>query len=182
MNTHPRNKKAGPLKIRVAGEQELKRFNQLLDERHPQQTPHPVGRELRVVIEQDGDWIAVMLWTSACQRLQDRDEWIGWTNAQRAQRLNLLVRLRRYLLLHEAGTRPNLVGALALLRNALFAIHQPHHENYGGLNGFTEAVAANVAFVIRNKQLLLCSRIALSVENGRFGTSPTYGDTLTPTR
>jgi hypothetical protein len=61
MNTHPRNKKAGPLTIRVAGEQELKRFNRLLDERHPQQTPHPVGRELRGVIEQDGEWIAVML-------------------------------------------------------------------------------------------------------------------------
>jgi hypothetical protein len=51
MNTHPRNKKAGPLTIRVAGEQELKRFNRLLDERHPQQIPHPVGRELRVAIE-----------------------------------------------------------------------------------------------------------------------------------
>ena len=60
--------------IRVAGEQEPERFNQLLDELHPQQAPPPVGRELRVVIEQDGDWIAVMLWTSACQRLQDRNE------------------------------------------------------------------------------------------------------------
>ena len=64
MNTHRKNKKAGPLTIRVAGGQELKRFNQLLDERHPQQAPPPVGRELRVVIEQDGDWIAAMLWTS----------------------------------------------------------------------------------------------------------------------
>ena len=120
MNTHPRNKKAGPLTIRVAGKQELERFNQLLDERHPQQAPPPVGRELRVVIEQDGEWVVVILWTSACQRLQDRDEWIGWTNAQRAQRLNLIVQLRRYLLLHETGTRPNLASeALAAATRAL---------------------------------------------------------------
>ena len=120
MNTHRKNKKAGPRIIRVAGEQELERFNQLLDEHHPQQAPPPVGRELRVVIEQDGEWVAVMLWTSACQRLQDRDEWIGWTNAQRAQRLNLLVQLRRYLLLHEPGTRPNLASeVLAAATRAL---------------------------------------------------------------
>ena len=50
---------------------------------------------------------------------------------------------------HTRSRNPNLVGALALLRNALFAVHQPHHEHYGGLNGFTEAVAANVSFAYR---------------------------------
>ena len=50
---------------------------------------------------------------------------------------------------HTRSRNPNLVGALALLRNALFAIHQPHHENYGGLNGFTEAVAADSSFAYR---------------------------------
>jgi predicted transposase YbfD/YdcC len=50
---------------------------------------------------------------------------------------------------HTRSRNPNIVGALALLRNALFAIHQPHHEHYGGLNAFTEAVAANPAFAYR---------------------------------
>lgn len=50
---------------------------------------------------------------------------------------------------HTRSRNPNLVGALALLRNALFAIHEPHHEYYGGLNGFTEAVAADPAFAFR---------------------------------
>ena len=114
---HP---KAGPLTIRVAGEQDVKRFNQLLDERHPQEAPEPVGRELRVVIELAGEWIGLLLWSSACQRLQDREEKIGWTNAQRAQRLNLIVQLRRYLLLHATGTRPNLASeALAAATRAL---------------------------------------------------------------
>lgn len=114
------NKTVGPLTIRVAGEQERERFDQLLAERHPQAAPHHVGREMRVVVEQAGEWVGILLWTSACQRLQDRDEQIGWTNAQRAQRLNLIVQLRRYLLLHEPGTRPNLASeALAAATRAL---------------------------------------------------------------
>lgn len=120
MNTHRRSKKAGPLTIRVAGEQDGERFDGLLEERHPQQVPRQVGHELRMVIEQDGAWVGLMLWSSACQRLQDRDEWIGWSNAQRAQRLKLLVQLRRYLLLHESGTRPNLASeALAAATRVL---------------------------------------------------------------
>lgn len=73
-----------------------------------------------MVAEQRGTMVAVFLFSSGCQRLQDRDEWIGWTNAQRAQRLKLVVQLRRYLLLHERGTRPNLASeALAAATRAL---------------------------------------------------------------
>jgi hypothetical protein len=123
MNTYRKSKKAGPLTIRVAGAQEHERFERLLEDRHPQQVPRQVGHELRVVIEQDGAWVGLMLWSSACQRLQDRDEWIGWTNAQRAQRLKLVVQLRRYLLLHKTGTRPNLASeALAAATRALAAL------------------------------------------------------------
>ena len=120
MNTLPRKPKAGPLVVRVAGEHEHERMDRLLEERHPQAAPPRVGHELRLIIEQDGAWVGLMLWTSACQRLQDRDEWMGWTHAQRAQRLKLLVQLRRYLLLHESGARPNLASeALASATRAL---------------------------------------------------------------
>lgn len=74
---------------------------------------------------------------------QVRNHWAGVENRHH---------WRKDACLREDDTRsrnPNLVGALALLRGALFAIHQPHHEHYGGLNGFTEAVAANVAFAYR---------------------------------
>ena len=127
MKTRIRHRKAGPLIIHVAGEAEQERFDQLLLERHPQEVPHHVGHELRLVIEQDGDWVGLMLWTSACQRLQDRDEWIGWTQAQRAQRLKLLAQLRRYLLLHESGTNPNLASqALAAATRALPGLWKQH--------------------------------------------------------
>jgi hypothetical protein len=103
---------SGRFTIREAGKPEKKRFDKLLEERHPQQPPQQVGHELRMIVEEDGKWAGILIWTSACQRLQDRDECIGWTNSQRAQRLKLVVQLRRYLLLHEAGTRPNLASEI----------------------------------------------------------------------
>lgn len=78
------------------------------------------------------------------QWVQDvRNHWAGVENR---------LHWRKDACLREDDTRsrnPNLVGALALLRNALFAIHQPYHENYGGLNGFTEAVAHDISFNYR---------------------------------
>ena len=123
MKTPTRKGKDGPLTVREAGRAESARINKLLVEKHPQRAPKRVGHELRMVVEQGGEWVGVLVWTSGCQRLQDRDEWIGWTNAQRAQRLKLVVQLRRYLLLHEAGTRPNLASeALAAATRVLPAI------------------------------------------------------------
>jgi hypothetical protein len=110
MKAKKTDRERGPIVVRAAGKTEGKRVDQLLKEKHPQQSPPRVGQELRMVVEQDDQCVAVLLWTSGCQRLQDRDEWIGWTNAQRAQRLKLVVQLRRYLLLHKRGTRPNLAS------------------------------------------------------------------------
>jgi predicted transposase YbfD/YdcC len=68
-----------------------------------------------------------------------RDHWAGVENR---------LHWRKDACLREDHTRSrnsNIVGALALLRNALFAIFQPHLEKYGGLNGFTEAVAHDIS-------------------------------------
>lgn len=72
-----------------------------------------------------------------------RNHWAGIENR---------LHWRKDACLREDATRSrnaNLVAALALLRNALFAIHQPHLEQYGGLNGFTEAVAHDIALNLR---------------------------------
>lgn len=48
----------------------------------------------------------------------------------------------------EDGTRsrnPNLVGNLALLRNALLKIYCEHQEHYGSLPAFTESLRADPA-------------------------------------
>ena len=129
MKITTRPPKGSRLVIRAAEEHEYNRMDALLTQRHPQAAPARVGHELRLIIEQDGHWLGLMLWTSGCQHLQDRDEWIGWTHAQRAQRLKLIVQLRRYLLLHQSGTRPNLASeALAMAVRILPSLWQ---ERFG---------------------------------------------------
>jgi hypothetical protein len=112
----------GSITLRVVEETERKKFDQKLKEKHPQRAPQSVGLELRVIAEQGGKPIALLLWTSGCLRLQDRDEWIGWTNAQRAERIKLIVQLRRYLLLHDRGTRPNLASEVLAAGTRLLPI------------------------------------------------------------
>jgi hypothetical protein len=63
--------------------------------------------------------VALLDWGPAAWKLADREEWIGWTAQQRAQRLALVVLNRRFLVL--AKTRmPNLASrSLALAIQAL---------------------------------------------------------------
>jgi hypothetical protein len=125
MKASKRRVKGGPLTVREAGGTERGRIEELLAEKHPQHAPKRVGHELRMVIEQGGEWVQHV-----------RNHWAAVENRHR-WRKNTCLRED-----HTRSRHPNLVGALALLRSALFAIHQPHHEHYGGLNAFTEAVAA----------------------------------------
>jgi hypothetical protein len=50
---------------------------------------------------------AVLCWAGAALRLKDRDDWIDWDPLTRANRLGLVVQLRRFLIL-EKERKPNL--------------------------------------------------------------------------
>jgi len=96
------------LEIRVVTDPEdVKRFDRLLEDGHYLGTTRPVGDFLRQVAVLDGTWVGLLAWGPASYRLKDRDEWIGWTNAQRLERLKLVVQNRRFLLLGEEGAHPN---------------------------------------------------------------------------
>ncbi len=60
------------------------------------------GRCLLQVVEQDGQWVALVDWGPAAWRVADRDEHIGWTGQQRTERLPLIVQNRRFLVLSHA--------------------------------------------------------------------------------
>ena len=72
----------------------------------------PAGDTLRMVVVADGKWIALLLWGSACYRLKYRDEFIGWTDQQRAARQKLIVQNRRFVLLTQPGEHPNLASRI----------------------------------------------------------------------
>ena len=89
----------------------------------------PVGDFLRQVVERGGRAMALLAWGSAALKLKDREQWIGWSASQRAERLKVVVQNRRYLLLHARGENPNLASqALAAACRALPAQWQ---ERFG---------------------------------------------------
>jgi hypothetical protein len=98
------------LQARIADPHELDRCHQLLEEHHYLGSPKPVGERLYyIVTDAQGQWRAVLIFAAAAKHLKARDQWIGWTDAQREKRLSLVVNNIRFLLLPETfanlGTR-----------------------------------------------------------------------------
>ena len=40
---------------------------------------------MRLVFEENGKWVALMVWGSACYHLKPRDAYVGWTNSIRTE-------------------------------------------------------------------------------------------------
>ena len=77
------------------------------------------GRHLLQVVEYQGQWLALLDWGASAHKLNDRDEWIGWTAQQRAERQGLVAMNRRFLILGQKRM-PNLASrALALACQSL---------------------------------------------------------------
>jgi len=101
-----------PVGIHVIGAKERKRFDALLGQYHYLGESRAVGDAMRMVAEIKGEWVGLLMWGSAAYRLKPRDEFIGWTATQRAQRQKLVVQNRRFLLLAERGEHPNLASRI----------------------------------------------------------------------
>lgn len=120
MNTSAKTNKGRPKKILLGGKplvikalnskRDVARFNKLCGEFHYMGEGRPAGDTVRMVVECDGEWVALLLWGSAAYRLKDRDDFIGWNNAQRAARQKLVVQNRRFAILSAPGEHPNLAS------------------------------------------------------------------------
>ncbi len=120
---------AKKIQITTVAPSEKERFDTLCGDLHYLGAARPVGHFLRQVAVFEGEWIALLAWGPPCYSLQDRDDWIGWHPAQRAERLNLVVQNRRFLLLHERGSAPNL--ASKVLAAAMRALPEQWREHFG---------------------------------------------------
>lgn len=118
----------GELQIRPALPDEMPRIIALLDDEHYLGAGRQVGRTLVQIVHHHERWAAILVWGPAAMKLIDRDEWIGWTQQQRAERLGLIVQNRRFLVL--AATRmPNLASRAMGL--ALRHLPEQWHEKHG---------------------------------------------------
>lgn len=93
-------------------DKDKKRFDQLLGHYHYLGETRPVGDFLRQVALRDGEWVGLLAWGSACYALKDRDDYVGWTPTQRAERQKLVVQNRRFLILGKKGHQPNLASQI----------------------------------------------------------------------
>ena len=117
------------VQIRIAEPCELERCQQLLDEHHYLGSPKPVGERLYYVVTDAQDqWRAVLIFAAAAKHLRARDQWIGWTDAQREKRLPRVVNNLRFLLVPEQ-TFPNL--GTKSLRLALSRLSSDWQSKYG---------------------------------------------------
>jgi hypothetical protein len=115
------------LAVRSLHPEEQPRAAQLLDAEHYLGAARPVGHTLTQVVHHHGRWVALLVWGPAALKLADREAWLGWSDAQRAERLGLLVQNRRFLVL-SATRQPNLASrALALAVQALPAAWAAAH-------------------------------------------------------
>ena len=84
-------------------------WNELMLREHPLRACRLVGRQLRYLIASDHGWLGGIGFGSAALYLESRDEWIGWSSAQRVAQLERVIKMARFLI--RPGVRcPNLAS------------------------------------------------------------------------
>ena len=122
------------LVLRTATEEaEIDHLRQALNQGHYLKAGRPAGHVLwqgiyRTDTESDcPELVAVLCWGGAAKRLKERDNHIGWDSVTCANRLKLVVQLRRFYVI-ESARRPNLASqCLALSLRTLGGEFEARH-------------------------------------------------------
>lgn len=88
---------------------DIQRCDQILVAHHYLHSAQLVGEQLRYALVWQGRWLAVATWSAPALHLKARDAFIGWTEAQRRDRLPLVVNNSRLYVLPESHY-PNLIS------------------------------------------------------------------------
>ncbi len=115
--------------VRLIQEHEKTQWNEIVEREHYLHNSRLVGEQLRYVAELDGQWIALLAWSGAAYHIAGRDQYIGWTDLQRRNRLHFLVSNSRFLLRTGRGEYPNL--ASRVLRLCMDRLNTDWREAYG---------------------------------------------------
>lgn len=98
---------SGKLAIRIATSEDQAWCDETLEEHHYLGKSDRIGDSMTQICLLDDEPVAILAWGPASYALRDRDEYIGWTPTQRAERQKLIVQNRRFALLFEKGRHPN---------------------------------------------------------------------------
>lgn len=84
---------------------EQERFDKLMAAHHYLGFPRVVWERILYVAERQGQWLALLAWTSGAQKVGCRDRWIGWDDALRQSRLRLIANNTRFLILPDVSEK-----------------------------------------------------------------------------
>ena len=114
--------------VRLIQEHEKSQWNEIIEREHYLHNPRLVGEQLRYVAEVEGEWLALLSWSGAAYHIAGRDQWIGWSDMQRRNRLHFVVSNSRFLLRTPRGEAPNL--ASRILRLSLQRLDSDWRKHY----------------------------------------------------
>lgn len=119
-----------PIELRpITGKEEMALWNEYVQRYHVLGYKRPFGAHQRYFIEgRAGRRLGCLLFASSAWALAERDQWIGWTERDRAQRLNWVVANTRFLIFPWVRVRNLASTALSL---AAGRIGRDWQERYG---------------------------------------------------
>ena len=101
--------------VRLIEPAEQSRFDELLAREHYLKNSTVVGQALRYVAQYEGQWLALLVFSSAAFHIKPRDRWLQWSARQVAQRRHLIAQNQRFLVLAAPGRWPNLASRVLKL-------------------------------------------------------------------
>ena len=112
--------------LRPIRNDEIKRYNELMQAHHYLGSLNPIGETLRYIALWNDQWVALLTFTSAALKCAVRDQWIGWRYRNQFDRLSLVTNNSRFLILPDWHI-PNLASrTLSLCQKRLQADWQTH--------------------------------------------------------
>ncbi|MBI2928596.1 MAG: DUF4338 domain-containing protein [Verrucomicrobia bacterium] len=134
------------------------RWNQLVQKHHYLKEHRLVGESLKYVAQQNGQWIALLGWSSAAFHLDARDAWIGWTDPLRKSRRALVACHARFVLLGAQSISCHLASQILSLN--LTRLSEDWRHRYG------HPIALVETFVDPERFEGTCYRAANWIERG----------------
>jgi len=84
--------------VLVSTSEQMRIWNELFINEHPQGAGPLVGRQLRYLIRSEHGWLGGFGFAAAALQLADRDTWIGWDAEVRRAHLHFVVGMSRFLI------------------------------------------------------------------------------------
>lgn len=102
------------VEVRLVSASERSLWNGLMKQHHYLGFHSLIGQSLRYVAVYRDHWLALLGWGAAALKCKARDQWVGWTEALKLQRLPLVANNARFLILPHVNV-PNLASRVLSL-------------------------------------------------------------------